>query len=122
MNDSADGEWTREEYPVGFRVTLSMILLLEEAGGLICNVLVLLVFHIRKKKIVNNGSSGGGSNSTCSLCFGRRHSFFSIFYQHFMVPTSSASVDHIVLARASVDGIKIANKVNTTPPHPEIWD
>ena len=66
MNDSEHGEWTRE-YPVGFRVALSIILLVEGAGGLICNVLVLLVFHIHKKKIVGNGSSGGGTNSIYSI-------------------------------------------------------
>ena len=77
MNDSAvHGEWAGE-YPVGFRVALSIVLLLEEAGGLICNVLVLLVFHIHKKKIVGNGSSGGGSNSMYSFWFLLEDLFFT---------------------------------------------
>ena len=66
MNESGDGE-VDLEYPTGFRVALSAILLLEEGGGLVCNILVLLVFHIHKKKVVTSGSSTGGSNSMYSL-------------------------------------------------------
>ena len=40
-----------------------------------------------------------------------------------MFPASSASADHIVLARASVDNIKIENKVNTNNhPSQKIWN
>ena len=61
MNETSDSEWT-SEYPVEFRVTLSVILLLEEGGGLICNILVLTVFHMHKKKS-NSRSSNGSTNS-----------------------------------------------------------
>ena len=56
----------------------------------------------------------------CSIIKSVRSTIISLI----IVPTSSSSTDHIVLVRASVDSIKIENKVNTQPLPPKmgLWD
>ncbi len=58
------------EYGTSFRVVLSLVLLMEDLGGLICNILVLIMFHLHHKTTPSTSMSGNitaGQLSCCAL-------------------------------------------------------
>ena len=68
QNLSTEATWESRhysDYDTSFRVVLSLVLVMEELGGLICNILVLIMFHLHHKttpgaSVSSNNSAGKG--------------------------------------------------------------